>query len=184
MPRLATVDPTTSPAFAGGIPQINIFKGIAHSPEILKGILGLMSSVKTSKALTAQEIEVVALTTAEFMHCEYCVAAHTKLATASGFAAEHVKSIRRGNGADTREQALIDFTKRMVETKGYLTDGELAAFRTAGFNDAAAIAVMAEATAMTFTAYYNHIHQTEIDFPAAPSLEEEKICCGGMKCGS
>jgi hypothetical protein len=35
--------------------------------------------------------------------------------------------------------------------------------------------VVAAITAMTFTALYNHIHQTDVDFPAVPKIELEVL---------
>ncbi len=171
MPRLAAVEPASHPAFAGGVPPINIFRGLAANEEIFKGFLGFMGSIKQSKALTEAELETVALATAQFMGCDYCLAAHTKIAAGAGLDGGHAISIRQGRGATPREQALIDFTRHILHSKGFVTDAELAAFRGAGFDDRAAIAVIAEATAMTFTGLYNHVHQTEVDFPAAPALE-------------
>ena len=53
---------------------------------------------------------------------------------------------------------------------GGVSDAELAAFRAAGFDDRAAIEVVAAITAMTFTALYNHVNETVVDFPAVPAV--------------
>ncbi|MDA0803443.1 MAG: carboxymuconolactone decarboxylase family protein [Planctomycetota bacterium] len=170
MPRLTTVDPTGHAAFAGGVPPINIFKGMAANEEVFKGFLGFMGAIKASKALTDAELEVVALAAAQDMGCQYCLAAHTKIGAGVGLDADRSMAIRQGRGANAREQALIDFTRSVINSKGYISDAQLASFRAAGFDDRAAIAAMAEVTAMTFTGLYNHVHQTEVDFPAAPAL--------------
>ena len=69
-----------------------------------------------------------------------------------------------------REQALLDFTKQVMDQNGSVSGGDLAAFRAAGFDDRAAIEVVAAITAMTFTALYNHINETTLDFPPVPEL--------------
>lgn len=171
MPRLTTVNPAGHPSFQGGVPPINIFKGVAANAEIFAGFLGFMQSIKASKALTDAELEVVALAAAQHMECGYCLAAHTKIAAGAGIDEARSMGIRTGRGGSPREQALVDFTMRVLATKGNVSDADLSAFRAAGFDDRAAIAVIAEATAMTFTGLFNHVHQTEIDFPVAPALK-------------
>ena len=72
-------------------------------------------------------------------------------------------------GIQNDEQDVIN----IVVKEDYMTDEELEVFRGAGFNDRAAIEVIACITIMTFTNLYNHVHETEIDFPEAPSIDQE-----------
>ena len=53
----------------------------------------------------------------------------------------------------------------MTEKNGWIEDSELEAFRAAGFDDAAVIEVIAAIAWMTFTNLFNHVNQTEVDFP-------------------
>ena len=75
-------------------------------------------------------------------------------------------------GAAPRAQALLDCTRAGIAGNGNVSDAELAAFRAAGFDDRAAIEVVAAITAMTFTALYNHVKDTEVDFPPVPKVEQ------------
>jgi uncharacterized peroxidase-related enzyme len=176
MPRLAIVEPKDATGDAARVlasAPINIYKGIAVNPEIFTAFTAFMRAIGTSGAITKAEKELVMLHAAESRHCGYCVAAHTRVAAGAGVGGAQALDARRVVAGDARSQALLDFTRAVIERNGNVTDSELAAFRAAGFDDRAAIEVVAAITAMTFTALFNHIHQTEVDFPAVPAVALE-----------
>lgn len=171
MPRLNVIDPKTDTGPGADIlngplkdKQINIFKGIANNAPVLKAFLNFMGGVKGG-SLTNAEHEVVALVTAADRNCDYCTAAHTQIAIGAGISEPQTANIRRGEGADDRQQALIDFTQGILETNGFVTDEQIETFRKAGFDDAAIVEVIAAITVNTFTNLFNHVNETVIDFP-------------------
>jgi uncharacterized peroxidase-related enzyme len=173
MPRLSIVEPKDATGDVARVlasAPINIYKGMAANPTIFESVVGFMHSIGASGAITKAEKELVMLRAAESRHCGYCVAAHTRVAAGVGVGADDALAARRGVGSNARTQALLEFTNAVIEKNGNVSDAELAAFRAAGFDDRAAIEVVAAITAMTFTALYNHIHQTEVDFPAVPQV--------------
>lgn len=173
MPRLAIVEPKDATGDVARVltsAPINIYKGMAANPEIFSSFVAFMQSIAKSGAISKSEKELVMLFAAESRHCGYCLAAHTKIASGVGLDAQAALNARRGIGATPRAQALLDFTRSVLAKNGDVSDAELAAFRAAGFTDAAAIEVVAAITAMTFTALFNHVHHTEVDFPAVPSV--------------
>lgn len=176
MPRLASIDPATGEGAGAEMlrgplkdKQINIFRHLAVNPGVLKAFLGFSGGVKTG-VLTAKEHEVVALTVAQRRDCDYCLAAHTALATGAGFSDDEVLSIRRGSPSDDRHAALATFTRRILETDGYVDDADLEAFRAAGYDDAAVIEVIGEITVNVFTTLFNHLNGTEVDFPEVAAV--------------
>ncbi|MFZ4749232.1 MAG: carboxymuconolactone decarboxylase family protein [Phycisphaerales bacterium] len=173
MPRLALIEPKDAAGDAARIlatAPINIYKGMAANPEVFTTFIAFMRSIATSGAISKAEKELVMLYAAEQRHCGYCVAAHTRVAAGAGVNGERALDARRGRAGNAREQALLDFTKAVMDKNGGVSDAELAAFRAAGFDDRAAIEVVAAITAMTFTALYNHINDTAVDFPPVPAL--------------
>lgn len=173
MPRLILVEPKDATGDAARIlatAPINIYKGIAANPEVFTTFIAFMRSIATSGAITKAEKELVMLFAAERRHCAYCVAAHTRVAAGAGVSADGAMDARAGKGSNAKEQALLDFTRAVMDTNGNVSDAGLAAFRAAGYDDRAAIEVVAAITAMTFTALYNHINATALDFPAVPEL--------------
>ncbi|MBI1368303.1 MAG: carboxymuconolactone decarboxylase family protein [Planctomycetes bacterium] len=143
---------------------VNLLKGMANSPVALDAYLQFAGTLKAG-ALNAKEREIVHLTTDVLNHCEYCVAAHSAAAKAVGFTPDQVAGIRNGQLDDPKQQVLADFTRRVVESKGYVGDEELAAMRDAGYSDAQITEVPAVIALATFTNLFNHIHQTPLDFP-------------------
>jgi len=170
-PRLASVDPKSATGETARIltsAPINIYKGVAVNPEVFASFIGFMRSIATSGAITKAEKEFVMLYAAEQQHCGYCVAAHTKVAAGAGITAERALDARRGKAPTPKEQALLNFTKAVMTQNGNVSDAELATFRAAGYDDRAAIEVIAAISAMTFTALYNHVNRTALDFPPVP----------------
>ena len=149
--------------------QVNIFKGLASHPQVLESFLGWSGGLKAG-ALTDAEHEMLALHISETNGCEYCTAAHTMIAEGVGIDSETSLEARRGNAGDGKHQALIDFTGAVMKTRGFVSNEQLEAFKNAGYGDQAVIEVIAAISAHTFTNLYNHVHATDLDFPAAPSL--------------
>lgn len=176
MPRLKAVDPTTDSGPGADIlngplkdKQINIFKGMAANPGVLEAFLGFAGGVKTG-ALSAQEHEIIALTAAQKRNCEYCLAAHTQIAQGAGFDEETVLTIRRGSTDNEKHQSLIDFVSAILDTNGFVSDQQLEEFKKAGYDDAAIVEVIGGITVNTFTNFFNHVHETEIDFPVVATV--------------
>lgn len=176
MPRLKSVDPATDTGPGTEIlngplkdKQINIFKGIATNAGVLKAFLGFAQGVKAG-SLTEQEHEIVSLVCGQKRNCEYCLAAHTQIAQGAGLSEDLVINIRRGQADDDRHQALVDFVSAILETDGFVNDEQLDAFRQAGYDDAAVIEVIAAITVNTFTNLFNHVNETEVDFPVPAAV--------------
>ena len=178
MPRLAIIDTTptnTEVAHTLAAAPINIFKGLAINPELFAGFLAFSRAIAKSGAITPAEKSLVMLYAGEQRRCGYCVAAHTRIAAGVGLDESQALDARAGKGSNAKEQALLDFTKAVIAKNGHVTDAELADFRTAGFDDRAAIEVVACITAMAFTGLYNHINDTALDFPAVPKVSSAQM---------
>ena len=177
MPRLNVVDPAnaTGPAkeaLDGPLKgmHINIFKGMANSPAGLGVYLGISGALKHG-VLSEAEREAIMLAISQITGCDYCLAAHTVLGKKAGLTDDQILSVRRNDATgDAKLDALTKFTVAVQEKKGYVSDEELAAFRAAGYDDAAVVEVAANIALITYTNLFNHINETEVDFPAAPAV--------------
>ena len=178
MPR---INPLTNPTGAtaatlsavksklGMVP--NLFATLAVSPVALNGYLAL--SEATSKGvLTAAQREIVALAVAETNACDYCLAAHSAIGQGAGLNSAQIQAARLAQGGNPKEHALASLARRITETRGNISDGELAQFKAIeGFDDAVVLEVITLVALNTLTNYVNHIAQTTIDFPAvAPAI--------------
>lgn len=176
MPRLSVVDPATTTGqvreiFDGPLKgkHLNIFKGLANSPAALQAYLGLSGALKDG-LLTAAEREIIALQLGQSNDCGYCVAAHTVLGKMAGLSEAQTVEARLGKPSDGRHAALARFVTALSEKRGFVDDAEIQTFREAGFSDGHVVEVVANFALNTMTNYFNHVNDTEIDFPAPPAL--------------
>lgn len=168
MPRLSLIEPAAAEGAAAAVlasTPINIFKGMANNPVMMEGLMTMAGTIAKSGAISPLEAEAVMLRVSERNGCGYCLAAHTKIASGVGVDDAKAASFRRGEGTDDRERALLRFVDAVIEKDGSIEDAELEAFRAAGFDDAAVVDVIAAIAWMTFTNLFNHVNQTEVDFP-------------------
>lgn len=81
-----------------------------------------------------------------------------------------VLAARRFQSTDSRQQALLAFVRKVIDTKGYVTDGDLAAVRDSGYSDGQIVESIGYIALATFSNFFNHVHDTQVDFPPAPKL--------------
>ncbi|UCM29494.1 peroxidase-related enzyme [Pseudomonas sp. PS1(2021)] len=137
----------------------NAFRTLAHSPAALNGYLGLAQALGKS-SLSAAEREVVALATSQINGCDYCLAAHSFFATKAGLSDEAISQARNGTLS-----AVATLAQQITESRGQLSDAQVAAAREAGLTDSKIVEVIAQVTLLTLTNYLNNVATTDIDFP-------------------
>ena len=147
----------------------NLIATMAHSPAVANAYLGFSQSV-SSGSLPARVREQIALVVGEANSCGYCVAAHTALGKRAGLTETETLDARRGAPSDIRERAAIEFARKIVEHRGFVSDADLREVREAGYDDGDVAEIVANVALNTFTNYFNHVAGTDIDFPAAPEL--------------
>ena len=148
----------------------NMFRALAHSPAALGSYLGL-SETLGGGLLTAQEREVIALATAEENGCDYCLAAHTALGKMAGLTEAQTLGARSGGIGDDRLDALANFTRAFVSSRGHATEDEIHAVKAQGFSEGHLAEFVVVVAQNLLTNYFNHLAGTKIDFPAAPEVQ-------------
>lgn len=151
----------------GAVP--NIYQGIGNSPAALEGLLKI-GAVLEKGQLTAAEAEAVKLAVSEAYGCNYCLAAHTLLGKKAGLTDAETINIRRGSAGLPRLGALIKFVNVAIKPQGRISDEDLRAVKAAGYNDTQITEALLVVAQTVFTNLFNRVHQTPLDFPAAPSL--------------
>lgn len=167
----ATVTGRTKEIFEGPLKgkTFNIFKSMGHSPAALDAYLGLAGALSKA-SLSSKEVETIQLAIGEANNCGYCVAAHTLIGKGAGLTDSQTVGARRGKPGDAKLDALARFALAIHEKKGFVSDGDVSAFKSAGYTDQAIPEVLAAYALATFTNYFNHVNKTAIDFPAPPAL--------------
>ncbi|TVQ63099.1 MAG: carboxymuconolactone decarboxylase family protein [Phycisphaerales bacterium] len=150
--------------------HFNLFKGLANSPAALNFYLAMGGALKDA-ALSEKEREAIALAVGEANGCDYCVAAHTTLGKMAGLKEEQTLGARKGRvEGDAKLDALVRFATALHEKRGYVSDDDLKSFRDAGYNDGHVAEAVACYAQNVFTNYFNHVNESDIDFPAPPAL--------------
>lgn len=143
----------------------NLMKLVGHSPAGLEGYLALNGALAKGK-LSVQLRERIALTVAEYNACDYCLSAHAYLAThVAKVSAAEVDAARDARSDDARTAAALKFARRVAESRGRVTDADLAALRAADFDEAGVVEIVLNVALNVLTNYVNNVASTDIDFP-------------------
>jgi uncharacterized peroxidase-related enzyme len=156
----------------------NLQKGLGFVPNLYayyaknETALGDYLAFQNRKStLKAKEREVINLVTSQVNGCRYCQSAHTVLGKMNGFTDEQVIELRKGTASfDTKLDALVKFTKAVVEGKGKISGEIKNTFFAAGYNEANLIDVVITVGDKVISNYIHNITGFEIDFPIAPEL--------------
>jgi uncharacterized peroxidase-related enzyme len=143
----------------------NIYATMANAPAVLDAYLALNAALSHT-SLEPVLRERIALTVSAANSAEYCLAAHTAAGKALKIDDAELALARDARSSNPRYQAALKFARAVVEDLGQVTDADMAAVKKAGWSDAAVLEIVACATALLFSNYFNHVVATQVDFPA------------------
>lgn len=146
----------------GGVPAI--LQTMANSPAALNGYLGIMGALSEGK-LSAKLGEQIAVTIAGVNCCDYCASAHTAIGQKHGLTKDELSENLKGNSTDPKTKAALDFVRTIVAKRGLISEIDLQAIRRADYTEEEIVELIAHTAMNIFTNYFNHIAETEIDFP-------------------
>ena len=141
----------------------NMMATLAHSPAALEGYL-TFSGILGHGVLTAKEREAVAIYVGALNDCAYCVSAHSQFAKMAGFSEQEIDAIKAGKSSSARLQALLTFSKDVVEKRGFVSEAELSTAEAAGVTRAELLETIAVVALNIFTNYANHFMDPVVDF--------------------
>ncbi|MGW9031584.1 carboxymuconolactone decarboxylase family protein [Streptomyces sp. NPDC055722] len=143
----------------------NMFKVIASNPAVLEGVTTLQGTL--SRVLDAKTRHSIALAVSQANGCNYCLAIHTYVATEfGGMSGDDIELGRVGSSVDPKRAAAARFAQRVVESRGQVSDAELAGVRGAGYTDPQILAIVAVAVQFLLTNFINNVIRADIDIPA------------------
>jgi uncharacterized peroxidase-related enzyme len=144
----------------------NLLRVLANAPVALETYMQV-SSINVRGSLTLAEREAVQITAAATNGCDYCVAAHSRVADKLAKLDKAVIGALRDRTAvsDTKIDAIARFTQAVIATRGTVSDDEFARFKDAGFTDQAALEVVLGVSLATLVNFANNL--------ADPPLNEE-----------
>lgn len=145
----------------GTIP--NLAATMAESPTLIDAFV-TARGVWQSGTFSPLEREVVAATNAVVNGCEYCVAIHSTFAAKEGIDSDDLTRIRGGESPrDPRLKALSTFARKMMTSRGQVSESDIAEFVAAGFNKGQALEVVAGAAVSVLANFGRHITAAPLD---------------------
>ena len=154
----------------------NLFRLVSNSPAALEGYLSL-SGALAKGALPAPTRERIALAVAEINSCSYCLSAHTYLGkNLAKLDDAEITANRNGSSNDAKAEAAVKFAVRVARERGHVSEADLRADKSAGYNDAQVIEMVLHVALNTWTNYINEVAKTDIDFPVVTARRLRKCC--------
>lgn len=142
----------------------NLFRLIGSSPAALGAFTALQDQL--TNALDPKTRERIALVVAQVNGSDYCLSAHSYLATNfARLSPGEINLNRQGLSSDAKAAAAVTFAEAVARNRGNVTDSEIQAIQAAGYTDAEVVEIIAVVAASSFTNYLNGVARTEIDFP-------------------
>ena len=136
---------------------------LAESPAVIEAFNYLSLAFEKS-ALSALGREVVILTVARENECEYCVAMHSAMLSASDDGRAVLGALRAGSALeDAKLEALRLFTKSVLAERGDASEAARAAFFEAGYTRSQALDVILGVAAYTLSTYGNRLTRAPLD---------------------
>jgi uncharacterized peroxidase-related enzyme len=180
MSRLRTIDPDEADGKAGelldevrsmlGIVP-NILRVMANAPAVLQAYLDFTAALGEGR-LSPELRERIALAVSERNGCGYCLAAHSMIGKMRGLTSEEVLASRRAEAADDADRAAVTFAAGLVDRRGEVGDEDVEALRAAGYDDGGVAEIVGNVALTLFSNYFNHVAETDVDFPAVAPLED------------
>lgn len=147
----------------------NMVATMAQSSAVANAYLGFSSALAGGQ-LSASTRESIALAVGQKNRCDYCVAAHSAIGAGAGLDEAALVAARRSNSDDPKTDAILKFSTKLVENQGLVTDEEVSVLKSHGITEGEIGEVIANVALNIFTNYFNHVAETEVDFPEPAAL--------------
>lgn len=150
-----------SQAAFGRIPGLH--KVMAEAPGLLEGYQKLHELFANS-SFDKDELTVVWQAINVENACHYCVPAHTGIAKNMGVDDTITDALRNETPLpNARLEALRGFTLRIVRDRGFVDDGHVQAFLTAGYTQRHILEIILGYAQKVMSNYTNHFAKTPVD---------------------
>src|SRR3546814_15657347 len=91
--------------------------------------------------------------------------------------ADEIILARKGHASDPKRDAAVQFARKVIETRGQVSDADLKAVREAGYTEANVIEIVTLVAVYSLTNFFNNVFDPDKDFPAvtpAGSIRSEE----------
>jgi uncharacterized peroxidase-related enzyme len=132
----------------------------------------------TASGLSSLERELIAVATASFNRCGYCLAAHSVNLMAHGASREEAIDAQEGVSPTARSAAILTFARAILEQRGAVSAEEIAVAARAGLDDATLLDVAAVVAENVLGNYVNNLAATPIDSVVVRAIERLELPLG------
>jgi uncharacterized peroxidase-related enzyme len=141
----------------------NLLGTMAESPALLEGYVTL-AAIFDKTNLTETERQIILMTNNRLNGCRYCMAAHTSISQGANVASDIIESLRAGTPiANGKYEALRLFAVAVNQTRGWLSEADIASFLAAGYAPQTILEVILGTSLKLMSNYTNHIASTDLD---------------------
>lgn len=148
----------------------NVLCLMANSDSVIESYVDHHTNLANYK-LSARYRKMISLAVSQFNDCSYCIALHTATAVDGGLLTmQECVEARRMKSPDAKADAILDFTKKVLEKRGNIDDETLTSIRGQGFGDQEIVEAIAVISFITLANITANIGKPELDFLEPPPL--------------
>jgi uncharacterized peroxidase-related enzyme len=154
----------------GNVP--NMFRTVAHRPEILQTMIAHMEAVLNTGTLPTSLKEHVIVRTSQMNACEYCLASHSLLAKKLGYSDAQIAALPCFESSDAfspREKAALRLAERLTRNERPLNDAEIGELK-GHFTEGEIVELMAASGLFNYFNRFNNLLAME-PTPAGAGVE-------------
>ncbi len=141
----------------------NLIGVLAEAPAAAEAYLAVMEIFEKT-SLSDAEKQTVLLSASHVNGCEYCMAAHSTVASMKKVPAGIIEALRSGTTLpDARLDALAELVRSVVVTRGWPTEDAKEGFYAAGYGTREYLEVILGVSVKTLSNYANHETGTPLD---------------------
>ncbi|GAA3965118.1 carboxymuconolactone decarboxylase family protein [Pedobacter ginsengiterrae] len=141
----------------------NMFKIMGNAPNVLNAYIKF-SGALNNPSIGQKFAEQIALATAEFNSCTYCLSAHTSFAYNAGLSKQEIMEARRLDSPDPKIDKGLKFVEKLLRSHHALSPDDAEQLKQSGYTDGEILEIIAFVVRNIFTNYVNIISQTAIDW--------------------
>lgn len=161
----------------GNVP--NMFRTMAHRPEIFQTIIAHMEAVLNTGTLPKALKELVIVRTSQINRTPYCLASHTAIALKLGWSDSQIEALHDASASaefTEREKIAIHLAEVMTSDAHAYSDAEFAELRSF-FSEGEVVELMAAIGLFNYFNRFNDLLQME---PTKPASAEELASVGAL----
>lgn len=147
-----------------------VYLQYANSEPALQAYLRMEQALQQGR-LDERTLEAVKLAVSERTGCDFCLSVHTFKAKKAGLDENMQRAIRRGEPTgDAYLDVIQDMVQAFFKRRGALPDEMLERAKAVGLDEGSLLDICLAVSTIVFTNISNHVNDTELSLPPAPSI--------------